>query len=54
MKNIEKLPRPGCGAPRAGASAKKWLKRMVRRARRRIEQRHPEDVPTHLTKGWYW
>ncbi len=61
MKYIEELPSAppvsrssrvslGPGAP----EARRWLKRMCRRARRRFERHDPESVPTKFTKGWYW
>lgn len=51
MKLAEKLPH---GWWRAAPSAKRWLKRLVRRQRRQCERRDPENVPARLTKGWYW
>lgn len=51
MKLAEKLPK---GWWRASAGAKRWLKKLVRRQRRRAEQRDAENVPSRFTKGWYW
>lgn len=51
MKKAEKLPR---GTWRAGPGAKRHMKRLVRRQRRRAEDKNPEDVPERFTRGWYW
>jgi hypothetical protein len=31
---------------------REWVKRELRRARRRAERKDPENVPPRLTKGW--
>jgi hypothetical protein len=54
MKYAEKLPRKGSGAPPATAGAKRWLKKLVRRMRRRAEDRCMGDTPQRFTRGWYW
>ena len=54
MKKAEKIPH---ATRRASAEAKRTLKRIVRRNRRRTEARDPEDapVPTRaFIRGWYW
>jgi hypothetical protein len=51
MKKAEKLP---SGTWRASPSAKRYMKRLVRRQRRRAEAKSPEDVPERFTRGWYW
>jgi hypothetical protein len=51
MKKAEKLPR---GTWRARPGAKRHMKRLVRRQRRRAEDKDPEDVPERFTRGWYW
>ncbi len=51
MKKAEKIPR---GTWRPAPSAKRWMKRLVRRMRRRAEARDMEDVPSRFTRGWYW
>lgn len=50
----EKIPH---GTWRARPGAKRWMKKVVRRARRRAERDDPENAPTrprHLIRGWYW
>ncbi len=51
MKKAEKLPH---GTWRAAAGAKRWLKKLVRRQRRRAEQHDIENIPAIFTRGWYW
>lgn len=51
MKKAEKLPH---ATWRARPEGKRWLKKVVRRQRRRAESRDPEDVPARFTRGWYW
>lgn len=51
MKKAEPIPKHWW---RATTGAKRWLKKLVRRQRRRAEKRDPEDVPARFTRGWYW
>lgn len=51
MKKAEKLPN---GTWRASPAAKRYMKRLVRRQRRRAEAKDPEEVPERFTCGWYW
>lgn len=47
----EQLPH---GSWRARPGAKRWIKRLTHRQRRRAERRDPENVPARFTRGWYW
>lgn len=47
---VEQLDNWGHPSP----GAKVYLKRLLRRARRRAERKDIENVPPRHTKGWYW
>lgn len=51
MKKSEAIPK---GWWRASMHAKIYMKKLVRRQRRRSESKDPENVPTKFIYGWYW
>jgi hypothetical protein len=51
-RRAEQIPRHSYLSKYSGARTRRWCKKELRRLRRRMERRDPENVPPRLTRGW--